>query len=260
MLQLDTLFEEAKQRVISRPNDLQARSALWQLFAARGELERAHKQLDAMVGIDSSWSMEALSCQALLKAEEERARVLHGTLAPRCLGEPADWFGSLAAGLSKLGERTGSNAPASPSDQAQAAALLRSAQAAADGRSGMINGQPFEWLCDGDARFGPCLEAVIRGTYLWVPWQLLSAISARPPTEIRDRIWVHALLDFGDEGSMEAFLPARYPAPVGDDERLGRLTRWTELDADVFVGHGQRLLLTSAGEFGLLDLRELRFA
>lgn len=256
MLQLDALFEEARQRVVTRPNDLDARSALWQLFAARGELERAHKQLDAMVGIDSSWSMEALSCQALLKAEAERDRVLRGLQAPRCLGEPPAWFGPLAAGLGMLGHDQG----ALVAGQARAAAdLLRQAQATSDVRTGRINGQAFQWLCDGDARFGPCLEAVIRGSYLWVPWHRLQAVSARPPTEIRDRIWVHALLDFGDDGSLEAFLPARYPAPTGDDERLGRLTRWTALDADSYIGHGQRVLLTDAGEFGLLDLRELRF-
>lgn len=256
MLQLDALFEEARQRVITRPNDLEARSALWQLFAARGELDRAHKQLDAMVGIDSSWSMEALSCQALLKAEGERERVLRGTQAPRCLGEPPQWFGPLVAGLRLLDS---SQVAATPDQGLSATAMLRDAQTTAEARGGSINGEPFQWLCDGDARFGPCLEAVIRGTYLWVPWQLLNAVSARPPTEIRDRIWVHALLDFGDEGSQEAFLPARYPAPSGDDERLGRITRWTELDADAFVGHGQRVLLTDAREIGLLDLRELRF-
>lgn len=255
MLQLDALFEEAKQRVVSRPNDLEARSALWQLFAARGELDRAHKQLDAMVGIDSSWSVEALSCQALLKAEAEREQVLRGARAPRCLGEPPAWFGKLATALAALGEQP---LALKPTGLAEAAASLREAQQLAESRRGSFNGQAFDWLCDADARFGPCLEAVIRGTYLWVPWQLLHAISARPPTEMRDRIWVHALLDFGDEGSLEAFLPARYPAPAGDDERLGRVTRWSPLDADSYIGHGQRTLLTDVGEFGLLDLRELR--
>jgi len=256
MLQLDALYEEARQRVIARPNDLDARSALWQLFAARGELDRAHKQLDAMVAIDSSWSMEALSCQALLKAEAERDQVLRVVQAPRCLGDPPAWFGPLAAGLALLGEQP---APAAPS-ATQAATLLRQAQADAGTPKGTFNGQAFEWLCNGDARFGPCLEAVIRGSYIWVPWSLLRSISARPPSEIRDRVWVHALLDFGDDGSHEAFLPARYPAPQGDDERLGRVTRWTDLGGDSFIGHGQQTLLTDIGEIGLLDVRELRFA
>lgn len=247
---LDDIFEEAKQRVLATPNDLPARSALWQVLAARGELDRAHKQLDAMVAIDSGWSMEAAACQALLRAEVERERVLSGAAAPVCLGPPPAWFDDLRGTLPLL---------AQASAAADALPRLARAQQADEPRSGTVNGQAFGWLCDGDARLGPCLELIVRGSYFWVPWSRISRLRSRAPTEIRDRLWLHAYVEFGDEGATEVFLPARYPGAAGDEQRLARVTEWVALGDDLYLGRGQKTLLTDSGEHGLLDIRELVF-
>ena len=34
-----------------------------------------------------------------------------------------------------------------------------------------MNGQPFDWIMDGDTRLGPVLELMMKGTYYWVPQQ-----------------------------------------------------------------------------------------
>jgi len=251
-MRLDELFESAKGRVLSQPNDLPARSALWQVFAARGEYDRAHKQLDAMVAIDSSWSMEALSCQGLLKAEQQREQVFRGEATPVCLGPPPTWFASLTAGLQML-------ARGDPQARTAASQLLTQAQQASDLRAGSVNGQAFTWLCDGDARVGPCLELIVRSGYFWAPWTRISRIASRPPTEIRDRLWLHAEIEFGDEGAVEGFLPTRYPGALEDGHRLGERTDWASLDGEAYIGRGQKMLVTDNGEFGLLDIRELRF-
>jgi type VI secretion system protein ImpE len=255
---LDALFDAAKLRVQTRPQDLGARSALWQIFAARGDFSRARTQLDAMVAIDSSWSVEANACQSLLQAEALRQQVFAGERAPVCLGEPPPWFADLAAGLSRA---------VTPDGGAAAAALLVRAQQASPTCSGSINGQLFGWLCDGDARLGPCLELMVRGQYFWVPWPRVRAISTRPPTELRDRLWLHALVTLEDDNAIEAFLPARYPAPRDDAEHLGQITHWTPLEAslpasadaaEAFLGSGQKTLVSDVAEWGLLDIRELR--
>lgn len=248
---LDQLFNEAKQRMLARPDDVVARSTLWQVLAARGEYERAHSQLDALVAIDSSWSMEAASCQGLLLAERTRQQVFAGQLAPTCLGEPPPWFADLAAGLKLLSD---------PARCAEAAGLLHRAQQASGVMPGRLNEQPFDWLCDGDARLGPCLELVVRGRYLWVPWARVSRIVSRAPTEIRDRLWLHVQIEFGDNGGIEGFLPSRYPDAQTDDQRLGRMTDWTPIADELFVGRGQKTLLTNVDQHGLLDVRELVFA
>jgi type VI secretion system protein ImpE len=73
-------------------------------------------------------------------------------------------------------------------------------------------------------------------------------------------MWAHALVEIGDEGSIELFLPARYPDPEDDDQRMSRTTVWREIGENAYTGLGQKTLVTDQGETGFLDVRELRFA
>lgn len=247
-MSLTPLFEDAKRRVQATPTDVGARSALWQIFALRGEFDRARMQLEALVSFDSSWAMEAEACQGLLQAEAQRQRVLSGEVPPVCLGEAPAWFETLTGGLALI-----HSAPE------RGAALLLQAQMESTARAGTLNGQSFEWLCDGDARLGPCVEVMSKGRYFWLPWASVRSIVTRPPTELRDRMWAHALVEIGDEGSIELFLPARYPDPEEDEQRMARVTVWRPLGENAYIGLGQKTLVTDQGETGFLDVRELRF-
>lgn len=249
VLTLEQMFEDAKSKTQSHPSDIRYRSALWQIFAARGEFDRARKQLDLMVQLDSTWAMEVQACYGLLAAEERRLSVLRGEVIPTCLGEPPPWFASQVAALPHLAEgRTSA-----------ALSLLKSVIDAVEVRSGSINKQSFAWLCDGDARLGPFLEVIAQGRYLWVPWGVVRSLTCRPPTEIRDRMWQHALLEVTDEGAVEVFIPVRYPEALNDEQRVSRSTEWEALDEELYLGRGQKTLLTDTGEAGYLDIRELRF-
>ena len=55
-------------------------------------------------------------------------------------------------------------------------------------------------------------------------------------------------------------MPARYPGSeaVEDDAiRLARRTEWRQLDGGSWIGLGQRMLATDAGEHPLIDIRLL---
>lgn len=247
---LSPYFEDAKRRVLAAPADVGARSALWQIFALRGEFDRARNQLETLVSIDSSWAMEAEACLGLLQAETQRLRVFQGMERPICLGEAPAWFDLLAGACGRALTQPGG----------EVAAQLLQAQMDSEPRPGTVNGRAFDWLCDGDARLGPCLEVMAKGRYFWLPWSRVRSITARPPTELRDRMWAHALIEIGDEGSLELFLPARYPNPESEDECLSRVTNWREIGQDAYLGLGQKTLVTDTGEVGLLDVRELSFA
>jgi type VI secretion system protein ImpE len=41
--------------------------------------------------------------------------------------------------------------------------------------------------------------------------------------------------------------------------RLGRRTEWVQAGTDGWTGVGQRMLATDAGEFPLLDIRQVEF-
>jgi type VI secretion system protein ImpE len=246
---LDQLFEQAKERAKKSPEDLAARSALWQIFAARGEFDRARKQLEMIPKLDSTWMIEAQACQGLLDAEEKRALVFQGKEPPACVGTPPPWFGQLAAALQCVGQ--GRMDAALP--------LLAEAWNSGEAVPGTLNGEAFEWVRDGDARLGPCLEVIVQGRYYWVPWESVHRIEMKPPTEVRDRLWQPAMIQVTDEGSIEAFLPARYPGPRDDDEAMGRKTEWVSIGEEMYFGFGQKCLLTQDDPVGFLDIRELAF-
>ncbi|MCG2595109.1 hypothetical protein LZ009_20210 [Ramlibacter sp. XY19] len=244
---LDQLFQQAKDRAKSAPEDLAARSALWQIFAARGEIDRARKQLELIPKIDSTWLIEVQACQGLLDAEAKREAVFAGREPPACLGEPPAWFGALAAALQCLGQ--GQHEAAMP--------LLAEVWNGGEACPGLLNGVPIEWVRDGDARIGPCLEVIVQGRYLWVPWERLMKLETRPPTEVRDRLWQPAQVQLSEEGAIEAFLPVRYPNPRDDAERMARRTDWLPLGGELYLGYGQKCLVTDGDPVGYLDLREL---
>jgi type VI secretion system protein ImpE len=246
---LEQLFQDAKSLARSSPGDLSARSTLWQVFAARGEFDRARKQLDIISDLDSSWLIEVQACHGLIAAEEQHLAVFGGTLAPVCLGEPPPWFVKVVAALPLLAQGSSEDA----------LSLLREVRDMNEALPGVLNGQPFEWACDGDARVGPCLEVIVQGRYLWVPWSAVQMLDTRPPTEIRDHLWQPAMLQVTEEGPIEAFIPVRYTAPANESQAMSRSTDWAPLDDEMFMGFGQKCLVTDSLEAGYLDIRSLTF-
>ena len=245
---LTQIFTEAQSRAKAAPTDLSARSTLWQVFAARGELDRARSQLDMMLRIDASWGLEVQGCHSLLDAERQREDVFAGRQTPTCLGQPPQWFGALVSALPMLAQ-----------DRKDAAAeVLSKALSQAEPVGGTLNGVPFDWICDGDARLGPCLEVIAQGRYVWIEFAKVRSLTCQPPRELRDLVWLAGKLEIDDSGALDVFLPARYPAAASDEHRMARRTDWEELGGELFIGQGQKCLSTSADLTGLLDLRELR--
>ena len=247
-LTLAQVFMQAQARVKAAPMDLAARSSLWQVFAVRGEWERALAQLDMMLRLDASWALEVQGCHALIDAERLRSEVFAGRKPPVFLGPPPSWSGELVAGVDCVAR--GDRAAA----QRHFARVLEDAQP----RAGVLNGAAFEWICDADARLGPCLEVVAQGRYVWIEFGSIRRVVCEPPAELRDVVWQPAKLEVDDTGSLDVFLPSRYPGAQTDEHRLARQTDWEDLGANVYLGQGQKCLSTDAAMCGLLDVRELR--
>jgi type VI secretion system protein ImpE len=238
--------------VRAEPANPKLRTFLFQLLSVLGQWERAKTQLDVVAEMDSAAVVmrqmyaEALQCEVL------RANVFAGAKAPMVFGYPDQWLAMLIEAL--LMEAKG--------DAAAASKLRASALELAPASGGTINGERFDWIADADSRIGPVLEAVINNRYYWLPFKNLIGVDIEAPTDLRDQIWLPAKLTFVNGGEALALLPVRYAGTESSPDELARLARRTSFDErypGVFCGVGQRILVTDAAEFSLLDIRSIQF-
>ena len=106
------------------------------------------------------------------------------------------------------------------------------------------------------------LEVIINGRYYWLPFHRIRSINIEAPEDMRDQVWMPAYFTFANGGETVGLIPTRYPDSEDSDDnqiRSAHKTEWQELDADLFTGLGQRILVTDVGDFSLMDLRQIDF-
>ncbi len=243
---------ELQGRIRAAPGDGRLRVFLFQLLCVTGEWDRALAQLKLCGELEPATTPMVQTYRETIACELLRDKVFRGETTPLVLGTPAPWMALLIEALRVL----------AAGDPAGAAALRAAAFEAAPPSAGTLDGTPFAWIADADSRLGPVLELIVNGKYAWVPFANLAAITIEPPGDLRDRVWCPVALTWPGGGEGVGFIPTRYPAAPGpgDAERLSRLTRWEERGADTYLGHGQRILVTDAGDHPLLDIRRIAFA
>lgn len=130
--------------------------------------------------------------------------------------------------------------------------------------SGTINGRPFNRLRDADPRLGARLEVYAAGQYMWIPFEHIASVETKPPSQLRDLMWIPAVVRTGPafKGAElgEMLLPTLTPFSwddESDDVRLGRVTEWVALESGHEVPIGRKLLIADDDEISLLDVRDL---
>ena len=239
-----------QQEIRQKPDDLRLRIFLFQLDCVLGQLEKALTQLQVLASINAETMLLAQIFRPVIACELLRREVFAGNRTPIIFGEPMEWVGLLiqANGLVAQGQ------------YAAAAELRARAFAAAPATAGKVNETPFEWIADADSRFGPMLEAVIEGKYYWVPFCRVQKMVIEKPSDLRDLVWTPAQFIWTNGGAVTGHVPVRYPGTENlDDEplRLSRTTAWQEQPGETFLGSGQRVLATDAGEYPLLECRTI---
>lgn len=243
-------LEVLQVRVREKPADAALRVFLFQLLCVLGQWQRASNQLDVCGELDAATLPMVNTYREALKCEAVREAVFAGKTTPMIFGQPQAWIAPLVQALQADAQ---GNAPLS--SQLRADAL-----AAAPTIAGTLNGSSFEWIADADSRLGPVLEAVINGRYSWVPFTALAKVNIEAPADLRDLVWAPAQLVFVNGGETVALVPSRYVgsgAEADGNLQMSRKTEWLAIGTDQYRGLGQRLLTTSADEFGLLETREI---
>src|SRR6266851_9764487 len=140
------------------------------------------------------------------------------------------------------------------------------ADAAAPHVTGTINGKTFHNLADSDQRIGENLEVFVAGSYLWIPFSLLSSIHIEPPKRLRDLLWLPAKVQtsaaFSGRELGEVLLPVLNPFSWRSPDqavRLGRATAWEDDGSGEPFPKGQKVLLADDEEWPLLELRTIEF-
>ena len=241
-------MDALKQEVRKAPRDAGLRTFLFQMFCVFGEWDRALTQLTVAAELDPLALPMAEAYRTLIRCEMVRDGVFSGARTPTVFGHPLPWVPLLVEANRLLAR----------GEPGPAAALRDQAFEQADTVPGTADQTAFSWIADADPRLGPVLEAVLDGTYYWIPMQHVAALQMEAPVDLRDQVWLPADFTWTNGGTSVGFIPSRYPGSAAADPQLAlaRRTEWTECGGWAF-GLGQRMFATDAAELPLLDLRRL---
>lgn len=236
-----------QDQVRARPQDPKLRVFLFQLLCVLGQWDRALTQLNVAGDLDAGTQPMVQTYREVIQCERLRAAVLAGNKVPMVFGEPQPWLALLIEALLRDGR----------GEKAVGQQLRARAFDEAPATSGKTGGQAFEWIADADTRLGPVLEIIVNGKYYWLPFSRLSRIEFEAPADLRDTVWMPAQFTFANGGEIVGFVPTRYVGSelAGPACQLARRTDWQEPDSGHYIGLGQRMLATDAGEFAMMDLR-----
>ncbi len=225
---------------------------LFQLLCVMGQWKRALTQLNVAGELDPATLPMVQTYREAIQCEALRDEIFKAAHAPLIFGKPPAWLALLLEAVKA--DAAGDTARA---DNARAQAFD-----AAPAGGGSIDGQRFEWLADADQRLGPVLEAVINGRYFWVPMQRISRIEFDAPSDLRDTVWTPASFTWTNGAQTVGLVPTRYVDTFSSSDNallLARRTEWIESGALAGHGLGQRMLVTDAGEYPLMDIRVIEF-
>ncbi len=239
-----------QEQVRGDPASAKHRIFLFQLLVVMGHWDRAMTQLGVLAELDDGALAMVQTYREVLQCERLRAEVFEGRRTPVLLGEPEQWVALLIEALRLGGEGRA----------AQSQAVRSQAFDLAPATSGVLDGQRFEWIADSDPRLGPVLELVVNGRYGWAPFTRIRRLVLEAPSDLRDLVWLPAHVTWSNGGEAVAFVPVRYPGSeksADDGIVLARKTEWLDQGNDLYFGLGQRMLVTDAGEYPMLEVRQV---
>ena len=249
---LQDALQALQQEVRQHPADARYRVFLFQLLAVLGQWERAITQLEVAGELDAGVLAMVQAYREALRCEALRQSVFSGKHSPLILGDPEPWMAQFVEAL-RLGAE---------GQLAQARRMREAACEIATASSGMIDGARFEWFADADSRLGPMLELLVNGRYCWVPFQRIQRLEIEAPADLRDCVWMPVRLAWCNGGEAVGLVPTRYAETTnGNDDALllARRTDWVEPSEGTYWGLGQRMFVSDAGDYPLMDIRLIEF-
>lgn len=243
-----------ESQIRTQPGDADLRAAFAQLLCLDANWPRALAQLKSWAALKPQAQPTVTLLEQAINGERQRADVLAGRARPVTPENQWPWLAGMINALE--------------AEPAQASAYRESALEMAEANPGQLTTQhgdtvAFDWLMDGDCRFGPVCEAIVNGRYFWLPFSAISAMQFQPPASVTDLVWRHTLVRLHDGSEQVCQIPVRYPLDADAEDRfkLARVTEWQAqaIDTPHYLGMGQKVWLNDAAEYPLLDLLTVSF-
>lgn len=245
-------IEHALNAVKSNPTDETARTFLFELSCFAGNWDRAEKQLDVIGHQDVNAMIGAQIFKQNISAERDRLRHFEDGMLPECVMPTPKYVEKHLIASNHIRENR----------IAEARKLLDEAEEERPAFSGKLNGEEFTDFRDYNDLTSCLFEAIIKGSYTWIPFEQITRMNFTSPRTLRDRYWIQAEFEMINGTNGELFLPALYVNSWKSDDdqiRLGKVTDWRDLGDDVFAGEGTKMFQIDGGYKLISEIETLEF-
>lgn len=249
---LNGAIEQTLSAVKSNPTDATARTFLFELSCFAGNWDRAEKQLEVIGHQDVNAMIGAQIYKQNISAERDRLRHFADGLMPECAMTPPKYVEKLLIVNNHIRENRFS----------EARQMLDEIEEERPAFSGKINGEEFNDFRDYNDLTSCVLEAIIKGSYTWLPFEQVKRLKFGEKKHLRDYYWIQAEFEMINGTNGELFLPALYAnswKSEDDQIRLGRTGDWHDIGEDIYVGEGLRTFQFDGGYKPISEIETLEF-
>jgi type VI secretion system protein ImpE len=245
-------IESALNLVKTNPTNSAARIFLFELSCFAGDWERAERQLDVIGHQEVNAMIGSKIYSENFAAERERINFFAKGTKPEFLMPPPDYVEDLIRANSFLLE----------GNDVEARAIIDAVEEKRPAFKCTVNGEGFSDFRDYNDLTMCVFEAILKGSYMWLPIEQVKKIEFFERKSLRDIYWIQAEVELTSGTKGEMFLPALYANTwkSNDDKvRLGRAVEWLEAGEEIFIGEGIKLFWTDGRDKTILDFRTLEF-
>jgi type VI secretion system protein ImpE len=238
------------QELRNAPEDIDKRILFTELLCARGEYDRADRQLEAVLSLEPAALLSVTQWRHLLRAATCRRDVFDGVAVPTPAGDSMHAVRPLLQLLLALREER----------LAEAAAMVESRELERPRCPGRINGRPVDDMRDASDPFNGIIELLAtNGSYFWVDQRQVISLHFERPQRPLEVLWRPAEIVMANGSTGRVFMPATYPVETDDDEiLLGRRTDWID-SGGVVRGVGQRIWLAGDEAVSVDEMQSIEF-
>lgn len=245
--------ESALAAVKANPTDTAARIFLFELSCFSGDWERAARQLDVIGHQDVNAMIGSKIYTENFEAERARMNLFAHSSLPETLMPLPEYVKDLLKAIDFI--RQGNTA--------EAKNLLDEVEEKRPAAPCKVNGEDFGDFRDYNDSTMCVFEAIVKGSYVWLPTEQITRINFLERKSLRDVFWLQADVELTNGTRGEMFIPSLYAnswKSENDAIRIGREVDWRDAGDDIFVGEGTKLYWMDGNAKSILDIQTIEFS